>query len=130
RHLGIRTDPDDTLAVKHRGNSLIYPREPLVRKASRELPNIIWIVVDAWRFDMLKEEVAPNILKFSQQASVFRNHYSGGNATRFGVFTLVYGVYGTYWHPFLAEGQSPVLLDELMKLGYEFRIISSSKLTN
>jgi hypothetical protein len=130
RHLGMKTDPQETLAVKYSGRTLNYPREPLVRRPGGELPNIIWIVVDAWRFDMLTEEVAPNILAFSKQALVFRNHYSGGNATRFGIFTLVYGVYGTYWHPFLAEGQSPVLLDELMKLGYDFRIISSSRLTN
>ncbi|MCU0576997.1 MAG: sulfatase-like hydrolase/transferase [Desulfobacterota bacterium] len=130
RHFGFKTDPKDTLVVKHRGNTLVYPREPLVRKPVSKLPNILWIVVDAWRFDMLKEEVAPNILRFSQEALVFSNHYSGGNATRFGVFTLVYGVYGTYWQSFLAEGQSPVLLDELMKLGYDFRIISSSQLTN
>jgi membrane-anchored protein YejM (alkaline phosphatase superfamily) len=130
RHLGMKTDPDETLAVRYRGRILNYPREPLVRQPGGELPNIIWIVVDAWRFDMLTEEVMPNTLEFSRQALVFRNHYSGGNATRFGIFTLVYGVYGTYWHPFLAEGQSPVLLDELMKLGYDFRIISSSRLTN
>ncbi len=130
RHLGMKTDPEETLAVKYRGRTLNYPREPLVRQPGGELPNIIWIVVDAWRFDMLTEEVMPNVLEFSKQALVFRNHYSGGNATRFGIFTLVYGVFGTYWHPFLAEGQSPVLLDELMKLGYDFRIISSSRLTN
>jgi len=130
RHLGMKTDPEETLAVKYRGHTLNYPREPLARKDGGELPNIIWIVVDAWRFDMLTEEVMPNVLEFSRQALVFRNHYSGGNATRFGIFTLVYGVYGTYWHPFLAEGQSPVLLDELTRLGYDFRIISSSRLTN
>ncbi|HPR55576.1 MAG TPA: sulfatase-like hydrolase/transferase [Deltaproteobacteria bacterium] len=130
KHLGVKTDPDDTLAVRHKGNALLYPKEPMVREPIGKLPNIVWIVVDAWRFDMLTEDVAPNMLKFSQKTLVFRNHYSGGNATRFGVFTLVYGVYGSYWQSFLAEQQSPVLLDELMKLGYDFRIISSSKLTN
>ena len=128
--LGMKTEPDDMLAVRHKGGTLNYPREPLVRQGTGELPNIIWIVVDAWRFDMLDADVAPNILEFSKSALVFRKHYSGGNATRFGIFTLFYGVYGSYWQSFLAEGQSPVLLDELMKLGYDFRIISSSSLSN
>lgn len=130
KHLGIRTDPDDTLAVRHRTGTLVYPREPLVRNPAGQSPNIIWIVVDAWRFDMLDADVSPNIHEFSKSALVFKNHYSGGNATRFGIFTLFYGVYGSYWQAFLAEGQSPVLLDELMRLGYEFRVISSSSLSN
>lgn len=126
----MKTDHLDITSVPRRGTALAYPREELVREPVETLPNIVWIVLDAWRFDMLTEEVAPNILRFSQDAYVFRNHYSGGNATRFGIFTLFYAVYGTYWHPFLAEQQSPVIMDELMKLGYDFRIISSSRLTN
>jgi membrane-anchored protein YejM (alkaline phosphatase superfamily) len=130
RYLGLKSDPDYKLSV--RGNTLRYPARTLSRSPSApaRLPNIVWIVLDAWRSDMLNREVTPNILEFSRNALVFANHYSGGNATRFGIFTLFYGVYGTYWHPFLAEGRPPVLLDELMRLGYDFRIISSSSLAN
>ena len=130
RHFRFDTERMDGISFKKGYSSLVYPLEVLSKTLPGNKPNIIYIVVDAWRFDMLDEHVAPNICKFSQEAVVFRNHYSGGNATRFGIFTLIYGVYGTYWHPFLAEHQSPVLLDELMKLGYDFKIISSSKLTN
>jgi uncharacterized protein len=130
RHFGFDTERMDGISFKKGYSTLAYPLEVLAKTTTVNKPNIIYIVLDAWRFDMLNEQVAPNILKFSEEAVVFRNHYSGGNATRFGIFTLIYGVYGTYWHPFLAEQQSPVLLDELMKLGYDFKIISSSKLTN
>ncbi|HOJ13007.1 MAG TPA: sulfatase-like hydrolase/transferase [Deltaproteobacteria bacterium] len=130
KYLGVKTDPEFKLSAS--GRTLKYPAQPLVRDPSRggKLYNIVWIVIDAWRFDMLNAEVTPNILKFSESSLVFANHRSGGNATRFGIFTLFYGLYGTYWHPFLAEGQPPVFLDELMKLGYDFRIISSSSLSN
>ena len=130
RHFGFDTERMDGISFKKGYSTLVYPLEALSKTGPGNKPNIIYIVVDAWRFDMLSEHVAPNIHRFSQEAVVFKNHYSGGNATRFGIFTLIYGVYGTYWHPFLAEQQSPVLLDELMKLGYDFKIISSSKLTN
>jgi membrane-anchored protein YejM (alkaline phosphatase superfamily) len=60
---------------------------------------------------------------------VFKNHYSGGNATRFGIFSLFYGVYASYWHQFLGARQGAVLMDELVKLGYDLRIISSTRLT-
>jgi hypothetical protein len=130
RHFGFDAERMDGISFKKGYSSLAYPLEVLAKTVPGNKPNIIYIILDAWRFDMLNEHVAPNIHKFSQEAIVFTNHHSGGNATRFGIFTLIYGVYGTYWHPFLAEHQSPVLLDELMKLGYDFKIISSSKLTN
>jgi membrane-anchored protein YejM (alkaline phosphatase superfamily) len=110
--------------------SLSYPLAPLERGPSKGRPNIIWILIDSWRFDMLSPETTPNIAEFSKGALVFANHHSGGNATRFGLFSLLYGVYGSYWKPFLAERQSPVLLDELTKCGYEFRILSSTGLSN
>jgi uncharacterized protein len=131
KFFGFAKDREDWISLNSRkSTSLSYPLKELHRKPMEDYPNIIWILIDSWRFDMLSQEVTPNIMGFSRDAVVFTNHYSGGNASRFGVFTLMYGVYGSYWHSFLAERQSPVFLDELMKLGYEFKIISSSKLTN
>ena len=130
KHFGFEIDREDQISFKRGYTSLAYPLNSLQNKPLKSYPNIIWILIDAWRFDMLKEEVTPNILKFSKEAIVFTNHFSGGNASRFGVYTLIYGVYGSYWQAFLGERQSPVLLDELMKLGYDFKIMSSTKLTN
>lgn len=91
--------------------------------------NMVWIVIDSWRFDMMNAELTPNIEQFSRKGLVFENHYSGGNATRFGIFPLFYGIYGTYWHQFLAERRSPVFIDLLQKEKYQFKIISSTRLT-
>lgn len=128
--LGFKVDREDRLSPRKSYGSLSYPLSGLAYEKKKELPNVIIILIDAWRFDMLNREVSPNITEFSKNAIVFRNHYSGGNATRFGVFTLIYGVYGSYWHPFLGERRSPVMLDELMKLGYDFKIITATRLTN
>lgn len=130
KHFGVKVDAWDIVSVRRRGDTLVYPSKRLERVPLSTYPNIVWIVIDAWRFDMLNEEVTPNVLAFSRKALVFTDHLSGGNCTRFGIFTLFYGVYGTYWHQFLGENQSPVLLDELKGLGYDFRIISSSSLSN
>jgi len=127
---GFKVDREDRLTPRKSYNSLSYPLSDLTYEKKKDLPNVIIILIDAWRSDMLNHEVSPNITEFSKNAIVFRNHYSGGNATRFGVFTLIYGVYGSYWHPFLGERRSPVLLDELAKLGYDFRIITATHLTN
>ncbi|MCE5276384.1 MAG: sulfatase-like hydrolase/transferase [Deltaproteobacteria bacterium] len=130
KNFGFRVDREDRISLRRDYTSLAYPVKPLEHKPMKQYPNIIWIVIDSWRFDMLSPEVTPNIFRFSRDALVFKNHHSGGNASRFGVFSLVYGVYGSYWQSFLAERQSPVLLDELEKLGYDFTILSSTSLTN
>jgi hypothetical protein len=88
------------------------------------------IVIDSWRFDMLGPEVTPNIWKFAGDSQVFNQHYSASNCTRFGIFSLFYGLYGTYWHSFLAEQRGPVLIDELKKRGYKLGVFASAALKN
>jgi uncharacterized protein len=129
RVFGYKPQRDSVDFGGRRGNGLDYPKEPLTRGTAGSTPNILWIVVDAWRYDMLSPEVTPHTWAFAQRSLVFQKHYSGGNASRFGVFSMFYGLYGYYWHQFLAERQSPVFLDELARLGYDFKILSSTRLT-
>ncbi len=128
-NFNFKLDREKKFDIHKKSESLNYPKEPLKRKKIKKYLNIIWILIDAWRYDMLDKEVCPNIWRFSKRSLVFKNHYSGGNASRFGVFSLFYGIYSYYWHQFLSECQSPVFIDELIKLEYDFKIMSSTKLT-
>jgi membrane-anchored protein YejM (alkaline phosphatase superfamily) len=78
---------------------------------------------------MLTPEIMPNLWKFAEDAHRFTNHYSGGNGTRMGVFSLFYGLPGNYWFPFLDVRRSPVIMDELQRRHYQLGIYASSKLT-
>lgn len=129
KRFGYKLPQREGPSLGDKATGLRYPREKLSRTASGQRPNIVWILVDAWRSDMLNPETSPNLWRFAQRSLVFQDHYSGGNATRFGVFSLFYGVYGYYWHQFLGERQSPVLIDELLGLGYDFKILSSTRLS-
>jgi membrane-anchored protein YejM (alkaline phosphatase superfamily) len=107
-----------------------YPRQPLkFDAAGAQNYNIIVIVADGLRFDMLDREIMPNVWKFGKENITYADHYSGGNGTRFGIFTLFYGIHGTYWHNFLANRIPPVLIDALLEKGYDFKILSSTRLT-
>ena len=117
------------LKLNHSVKTLNYPLKPLNLEKRKQYPNIIWILLDAWRRDAFNKELTPNIYKFSKKALVFTNHRSGGIATRFGVFSLFYGLYGTYWHKFLVDKRSPLFLDILQKLNYNFKILASTKFT-
>jgi len=129
RHFHFQLDREKTFDITKKSQTLLYPKFPLKHKKINKYPNIVIIIIDAWRFDMFNKDVSPNVWKFAKKCLVFKNHYSGGNASRFGIFSLLYGIYSCYWHQFLAERQSCVLIDELLKLGYNFKIISSTKLT-
>jgi len=75
---------------------------------------------------IISQEVTPNINTLKKDAIVFSNHYSGGNATRFGLFSLFYALNSTYWFNFLNVQQAPVFFDVLKTLDYKIDIISST----
>lgn len=126
--LGINVNREEGLRVNIKPKGLNYPKSPLRFKEHKNY-NILIIAVEGLRFDMLDPEIMPEVWRFSKEAMVFKNHYSGGNGSRFGIFSLLYGLSGTYWHSFLANRTSPVLIDTLMERNYEFLILSSTRLT-
>ncbi len=105
---------------------LDYPKKPLVSKKALNKVNIFIIVSDSVNDAILNNMSTPNIAKFKQDSLVFENHYSGGNSTRFGIFSFFYGLNSTYWFPFFSSQKGPVLFDYLKNHGYEINIISST----
>jgi membrane-anchored protein YejM (alkaline phosphatase superfamily) len=119
----------DALAYDPAQSALVYPRVPVVGTVKPDRRwNVVWIVIESWRADTFTADNTPNIWRFSRDAQVFRQHLSGGHSTRFGIFSMLYGLHGTYWWPFLAEGREPVLISKLSEAGYRFRILSSTSL--
>lgn len=110
-------------------NSIQYPLQKIeATKSSRK--NILFIVVDTWRYDCMNPEITPNIYQFSKKSQLFKNHSSGSNMTTGGMFSLFYGIPATYFDVFTTREIAPVMLDELRKQNYEFMIYSSATLEN
>lgn len=107
---------------------LQYPLKPLICQAPKKPLNILFIVIDAWRYDMVDKAVTPNIYQFAQHTLQFRNHYSGGNSTQPGIFSLFYAIPATYWSSFLQSQQGPVFIHELIKHHYQMKILGSAPL--
>jgi uncharacterized protein len=129
RRWGVNVRTGATMkASKDEGGNLAYPLEPLQCTAPEPARNIIYIVVDSWRFDAIGAQITPNLHAFMPRTVRFENHYSGGNATRIGIFSLFYGIPGTYWHHMLAEKQRPVFIEELLKRDYGISVFRSAPL--
>jgi uncharacterized protein len=129
RKCGMRVDDQQSPIIGGEENSdLQYPLHPLACNTQGILPNIVVIIIDSWRFDALNKKTTPNVAQLADQSAVFTDHYSGGNATRTGLFTLFYGIPGTYWHNMRREKRGPVLVSELLRRNYQMGIFGSAPL--
>jgi membrane-anchored protein YejM (alkaline phosphatase superfamily) len=108
------------------GRLLDYPLQPLQCSAAQPW-NLLFILADALRGDMVTPELAPNISRFAaQHATDFRNHFSGGNSSRIGMFSLFYGLPPGYWSSFSSVQRPPVLIDELQARDYQLGLFTSA----
>ena len=106
---------------------LNYPKAPLQISADASRPNILFLVAESLRWDMLTPEIMPNLWRFAaQHGTRFTQHYSGGNGTRMGMFSLFYGLPGNYWFSVLDERKSPVLMTHLQQVDYRMGLYTSA----
>ena len=127
--LGIQEADKASDGVQVKKSVLNYPLVPLDVDTSVRPPNIVWLVAESLRFDMLDPKIMPQLWDFSQQALRLEKHYSGGNLTQMGVFSMFYGLYGNYWFPMLDARRAPVLMDVMQQRGYQFALHTSQRFT-
>jgi membrane-anchored protein YejM (alkaline phosphatase superfamily) len=128
RYLGVKLKDRPAVDMPASGILLAYPRAEIRLAPDAPRPNVLVVVIDSLRADMLTPEVMPRVSELAQHGRVFRNHLSSGNATRFGIFGLVYGLHGSYWKAVYDEHRSPVLVDALLAAGYDLRVLTSASM--
>ena len=111
--------------------SLRYPLQDVLSHipANGRRPNILVILLESWRFDTMNERMSPHMQDFARRSSVFTNHFSSGNSTPSGVFSVFYGIHPTYWTAVKANSatvDNPVLIDALEDTRYTFGIFADS----
>ncbi len=122
---GIHKDSLDENLIQ-KDLSLNYPLQKIELDRGKKSPNIFIFLFDAARASMINSQVAPNIISFSKDALVFKDHISGGDATRFGLFSFFYGLNASYWFNFLNANREPLLFEVLKKKEYQIGIFSST----
>ncbi|WP_342220552.1 DUF3413 domain-containing protein [Rickettsiella endosymbiont of Miltochrista miniata] len=118
----------DFVEINHANQKLDYPLHPLVYKPLKKPMNIVFILIDSWRFDMLSAVNTPNIYRFAQQSWQFQQHFSGGNGTQPGLFSLFYSLPATYWAATINQHKSPLFMDKLLAENYHMGIFTSASL--
>lgn len=120
---------EDAIKREDEFNDFYYPITQM-NCPGKKSPNILFIVIDSWRFDELTPEITPTVSRYASKALQFQEHLSGSNNTRGGIFNLFYGLPSTYWEVALQTRTSPVFVDELLKRKYEMGIFSSASLAS
>lgn len=104
-----------------------YPLEPLTCHGGKRY-NILFLFVDTLRYDRLTANVMPNTYAFSKKNITFTNHYSNGNNTRHGIFSLFTGLPGSYWKKALTGSTPGILITALQDAHYNIGIFAGAPL--
>ncbi len=133
RRLGLKTPKrrrqPSPVQLAESAAALHYPRTPITRKPDRSRPNVIWLVGESLRADLLSAETMPATWQFAADKHRFTTHYSGGNGTRAGMFSMFYGLYSNCWTHFLHAHQGPLLIKWLREDDYQFLCLTSARFT-
>lgn len=127
--LGIKSNRSVGVTGLRNNDVFVYPSHALTTVAPEKKYNVVWLVCESLRADMLTPEIMPETWAFAQENTRFTKHHSGGNGTRMGVFSLFYGMPGSYWFRALANRRSPVLMDRLQEEGYQLHLSTSAAFT-
>ena len=105
-----------------------YPLHRLHIQHVKHPLNVLIIGIDAWRHDAMTKSITPHIYSYAQHAVQFTDHFSGGDCTQPGLFTLFYGIPSSYWQITSDHNIPPLLLSTMRKQGYAMGIYVSATL--
>ncbi|SUI72781.1 DUF3413 domain-containing protein [Shewanella morhuae] len=102
----------------HNTSVLNYPEQPLTCQADTK-PNVLMITIDSLRADMVDNRNMPFLSQYTETNQSFTQHFSGGNQFRTGMFSLLYGLQGSYGDARIFNSTSPVLTRTFQQAGYQ-----------
>lgn len=126
KHQWIKAEERPANVMIDRVAGLIYPLHQLNTVTQNKRYNIVLIAIDSMRADAIDPQVMPHTAAFMVQSEVFKNHFSGGNSTRAGIFSLFYGVNPNQFDAFYQTGKGPVLFEALKQQHYAIAAFTSA----
>ncbi|MEI8614342.1 DUF3413 domain-containing protein [Shewanella sp. PP-He15 brown] len=104
--------------VNHNTSVLNYPEQPLTCQADKKI-NVLMITIDSLRADMVDGKSMPFLQQYTENNQSFTQHFSGGNQFRTGMFSLLYGLQGSYGDARIFNSTSPLMTRSFQQAGYE-----------
>ena len=119
-----------TLESKTRTAAYFDPNRTSQMPAIPRPHNIVWINLESFRFDAIDEKTMPRLMAYADQFQIRlqRQHWSGGNATQFGIFSQLTGLSGYHLHHLSRAKMPDPFLTLLGKNGYRLRVAKKKQL--
>lgn len=103
--------------------NLKYPAAKLTCSVKNKM-NVLLVAVNNWSAEAFDKTQDPFVYHLGSHGAFFENHYSGGSNAEAGLFSLLYGIPVNYITTVNEKQLRPVVMDELVNLGYQGAIIS------
>lgn len=131
--LGLSLFPKQSLSAKLQAAlaarwTLTYPLKLLHYHVPAHPLNVLFIVVDTLRYDEVNSVDMPSMYQFSKQMSRFKDNMSGGNCTRAGIFSMLYGIPATNWSMALNAENPSIIVHAFQTNHYDMKILASASL--
>ncbi|KLV03893.1 hydrolase [Photobacterium aquae] len=105
-----------------------YPLEKVTFSNPGTGQNVLIIMIDGLRSDMITPENMPYLDAFAAQNLNYSNHYSNSNDNSNSVFGLLYGLPANYLNSVRSSAASPLLITTLEKRGYHFGLFGNERM--
>ncbi|KHT64670.1 hydrolase [Photobacterium gaetbulicola] len=107
---------------------LRYPLEKMAFDDPGTGKNLLIVMIDGLRSDMVESETMPYLSAFASQNIDFENHYSSSNDNTAGIFGLFYGLPSSYINSARSNNTRPLLVSTLEQRGYHFGVFGGDNL--
>lgn len=107
-------------------SSLNYPITPLQCKAEAQ-PNILLITINNLRADMVDTNTMPYLTQYGEDNQAFHQHLSGGTQYDSGMFSILYGLQGSYINAAGLNHTTPVLTQTLKQQNYQLGLFATQE---
>lgn len=86
-------------------------------------PDVVVVVLESFRHEMVDAEIMPNLSRLASEGIHCRNHFSGANASNFGMFSLLNGLEAIWFEE--PVRYSPLMNRLFHQAGYELGLFAS-----
>ncbi|QBF81581.1 DUF3413 domain-containing protein [Shewanella maritima] len=124
---GIQNEDDNSQPRLHANSQLTYPITPMQCSAPSDANNVLMVVVDSLRADMITDKTMPFLTQYQQKNTLFTQHYTGGNQYLTGMFSLLYGIQTSYIDRIEFRLTEPVLTQVLAQQNYQRQLFTSDE---
>ena len=107
-----------------------YPKGKTGIPKIKRKPNVLFMMIESLRADMMDKAYMPNIMEFQEKNDCIRSnyHYSGSHTTHYGFFSLFYGLNSYNYHSMIVNGKPSYPLQVLKENGYASKGIACSNI--